>query len=412
MNMNTKARYLAFALALAPLTLFAACKGAPAGSSSGDSVAKDAPLTPLVTAAGLPVRQFYLHTELEPGKAIDTEETFSLDGVEDGHLFQTGVDVVRSRLSVKEADGSMNVITPRAAVYVEPNVFASPFLRALCATEVTVIDRGKAPTGHAYSYDTKAGSRLLCWVNVTSGAKNVWQEIEVASSVDDPNHDMFWSFALTGSRTEPTFDVVYAEDAEWQPQYFHAVGRTEREKGFERTIAVGPDRKASLAQLVDGEFPDFTILQSRRPPGADACQHQCGMVWDGSSWHACGGCASGEACIAGQCRAGKTCKPLTRAQACDAMACGKYSDGCGGQIDCGDSCPAGTVCGADGTFRRCGRRMSAKTADEIRGAYGDTKRQLCGVFADPATASTVDLGGCPDSDQTCAGNLCSPLRSP
>jgi len=384
-----------------------ACKGSPAPPPAEQHVAKDEALPALAKVDGLPVRHLYLQQDLEPNKAIDTGEAFALDGVVGGALVQTGKDAARAQFSVRELDGTTHLITRRAGSYVEPNLFMSPSLRALCATEVTLIDRGPAPIGHAYAYDTKAGSRLLCWVNAADASKDQWEEIEIASTVATEPHDMIWSFALTGSRSEPTFDVVYAQDAEWTPQYFHAIGRQEREKGFERTIRV-TGGKASLETLVDGEFPDFSILQARSLPGANACSGQCGSVWDGRSWHECGGCGSGEACVGGVCQAGKKCTPLTKEKACDALACGKYSDGCGGRVDCGDTCQGGLTCGADGTFRRCGKRLHPKTVDEVRAMYGDKDNQLCGVFLDPETGSNPDLGACQSPEHACVKNLCLP----
>ncbi len=67
---------------------------------------------------------------------------------------------------------------------------------------------------------------------------------------------MFWSFALVGDRNVPIFDVVYAQDAEWQPSYFHSIGRHDREKGFQRTVSIASGAPA-LAEVVDGDFPDF-----------------------------------------------------------------------------------------------------------------------------------------------------------
>lgn len=288
---------------VALLAVLTGCKGSGGGTAPESKNQDPNTLPALAIQNGLPVRQFFLHTAFGNGEQRPTGVVFTAD-VDDGEVVEIGKDALRAQLGVKERDGSLSVVTPRAAVYRDINLVKTPLLRALCATVVTAIDRGPSAKGHAYSYDTSKGSRLTCWVNGASGAKNAWAEIEIASSVDAGEHDMFWSFALSGSRTEPKFDVVYAQDAEWQPGYFHSIGRKDREKGFERTVELASNAPA-LRDLVDGEFPDFGALQARRFGRGNAiCDGRCGWVWDGMSWIDC----SANACGGGQvCK--KACAP-------------------------------------------------------------------------------------------------------
>ncbi len=384
------------------LSILAALALPVLGCKSSNGAPSDSP-PPIAKAPGLPARQFFLHVPFGPGEQRPSGIVFSRD-VDDGEIWEIGVDAVRAKLSVKEQDGSFSVVTSRPAIYREIETIATPSLRATCATEVEAIDRGRSVVGNAYAYDTTKGSRLVCWTNLTKDPKTVWREIEVASTRGEADKDMLWSFAMTGARSAPEVDVVYARDAEWGPQFFHGVGRREREKGFERTISVASGAPA-LAALFDGDFPDFAALQAAQL-GRGFCTDRCGWAWDGASWQSCGNtCGAGEACVKGFCQANATCTPLTKEQVCDGNACGQYSDGCGGRIDCGDPCAAQQkVCGAGGVYRRCGKRLEPLTPDEVRKKHGDTGSALCGVFTDPL-ASDVDLGGCTDG-KACVDNLC------
>jgi hypothetical protein len=85
----------------------------------------------------------------------------------------------------------------------------------------------------------------------------------------------------------------------------------------------------------------------------------CGTVGDGCGGTLpCGDCPAGMTCGAGG-RPG-VCAPTpgtcTRI-ACDHMGgryCGTIGDGCGGQLECGDTCPTGQTCGGGGAAGVCG----------------------------------------------------------
>jgi hypothetical protein len=76
----------------------------------------------------------------------------------------------------------------------------------------------------------------------------------------------------------------------------------------------------------------------------------CGTVSDGCGGVVtCGGtCPTGQACVNNVCG---PCVPRTCAQL--GATCGMVGDGCGGVNDCGP-CPSGQTCGGGGTPNRCG----------------------------------------------------------
>jgi hypothetical protein len=65
----------------------------------------------------------------------------------------------------------------------------------------------------------------------------------------------------------------------------------------------------------------------------------------------------------GSTSSGKTCTPV----ACSAQGknCGNMSDGCGGTLDCGSSCPAGQSCGGGGQPNVCGTSSGTSSATSI-----------------------------------------------
>ncbi len=78
---------------------------------------------------------------------------------------------------------------------------------------------------------------------------------------------------------------------------------------------------------------------------------------------------------------------------CMPDSCGKISDGCGGIIDCGMSCPAGQTCGGGGTASVCGSSCVPTTCTAL--GYN------CGIQGD-GCGNTLDCGMCTMPD-TCGG---------
>jgi hypothetical protein len=137
----------------------------------------------------------------------------------------------------------------------------------------------------------------------------------------------------------------------------------------------------------------------------------CGKVGDGCGRSLdCGDkCSSlkvGWVCdtATSSCKGGTDCKKL----ACDGgpgvRYCGKVGDGCGGTVDCGDTCStlrAGWVC--DGSEGLCaGGPSCVKTACTVVGGG-----QYCGDIGD-GCGGTLHCGDCPGSG-TCTNNVCPVL---
>jgi hypothetical protein len=87
-------------------------------------------------------------------------------------------------------------------------------------------------------------------------------------------------------------------------------------------------------------------------------------------------------------RAKLGCQPTT----CAAVGanCGTISDGCGFTLDCGDSCPAGQVCGGGGQSNVCGCKTCGPNS--------------CGTMSD-GCGGTIACGTC-GVGQVCSGNQC------
>lgn len=96
-----------------------------------------------------------------------------------------------------------------------------------------------------------------------------------------------------------------------------------------------PPETCGNDRLDEGEVCDGTLL------GGETCQSVLG--WEGSL-----ACAA--SCLEFD-TSGCTCRPRT----CDPMACGTMDDGCGGTLDCGETCIGTLTCGGAGQAGRCGQ---------------------------------------------------------
>ncbi len=145
-----------------------------------------------------------------------------------------------------------------------------------------------------------------------------------------------------------------------------------------------------------GGAPDCKPITCDSPGG-----RFCGKIGDGcGKMLDCGSCpGAGEVCggagTANLCAGGAGCTPLT----CDVMGgrfCGKFGDGCGKMLDCGD-CPGGGVCGGAGTANVCagGTGCTPISCQQPTGKY-------CGQLGD-GCGKTIDCGGCSGID-TCGGS--------
>ena len=137
----------------------------------------------------------------------------------------------------------------------------------------------------------------------------------------------------------------------------------------------------------------------------------CGKVGDGCGRGIdCGdNCASlqpGWVCNAAtnSCVGGADCKKLVCDGESNARYCGKVGDGCGGTVDCGDTCSAfraGWVC--DTSQGLCaGGPSCVRTACTVAGGG-----QYCGDIGD-GCGGTLHCGDCPGSG-TCSNNVCPGL---
>ena len=134
----------------------------------------------------------------------------------------------------------------------------------------------------------------------------------------------------------------------------------------------------------------------------------CGKVGDGCGrgidcGDNCAGLKSGWVCdtATNACVGGPGCKPLACDGTPNARYCGKVGDGCGGTVDCGDTCDAfkaGWVC--DTTQGLCGGGPSCVRATCTAAGGG----QYCGDIGD-GCGGTLHCGNCPGSG-TCSGNIC------
>ena len=83
----------------------------------------------------------------------------------------------------------------------------------------------------------------------------------------------------------------------------------------------------------------------------------------------------------------KTCTDL-------AADCGVLNDGCGGVVECGNTCPTGQTCGGLGTVGKCGvPPCTAKTCAQLGVQCGPTGDGCGGLIADCGTCATGTCGG-------------------
>ena len=158
------------------------------------------------------------------------------------------------------------------------------------------------------------------------------------------------------------------------------------------------------------------------PVTACPAGQNCGSIGDG-----CGGlvqCGSGAGCTAPDfCGGGgfNVCGSIAgfdggsscMAASCNSLGytCGAAGDGCGGSLDCGDTCPGTQFCGGGG-FNKCG---GSTTGDSGAGCVSATCKSLgytCG-YASDGCGNLLDCGGptaC-TAPQFCGGggfDVCGP----
>jgi len=130
-----------------------------------------------------------------------------------------------------------------------------------------------------------------------------------------------------------------------------------------------------------------------------ACASKCGIVSDGCvSVYDCGNsCPQGEICgangVANVCGV-EECVPAS----CESLnaSCGQIDDGCGGTLYC-PLCSSGT-CGGGGTPYECGSPTCTPPSQQIACANAGAN---CGLQSN-GCSGTVDCGTCP-SGQSCGG---------
>jgi hypothetical protein len=107
------------------------------------------------------------------------------------------------------------------------------------------------------------------------------------------------------------------------------------------------------------------------------------------------GCATGAFCISGTC-----CKPATAAVACQGRTCGTVSDGCGGTITCGPTCPCLTQAQACGTTLSCGTVSN--------GCGGTVSCGTCAAGFSCSGGQCVKVRACPAGLVNCGGECVKP----
>src|SRR5207237_346544 len=135
----------------------------------------------------------------------------------------------------------------------------------------------------------------------------------------------------------------------------------------------------------------------------------CGIVGDGCGGQMdCGGCAGAQTCggdgvpnLCGSAPDSGACTP-TLCTTPNGKYCGVVGDGCGGQLDCG-GCSGGLTCGGAGTPNVCGAAPDSGACTPI--SCTQTNGQYCGVIGN-------GCGGSVDCGNTCpAGQVCG-ARTP
>jgi hypothetical protein len=360
----------------------------------------------------MPVRGFFQLASHSAGQSFDIDA-----------MVVPGTDVVDAKLvgiagangtfdlAIDEASGVRVPLTTTAAHHVRAMSGETQQLRITCATHVTGIYRGPGARGDVYEYDKTQGSVIECWTSLPG--TTTWTPLAIAPADSTTPMPAFWVFAMVEGDTPDTLDISYLKDSQWEPQNLVSFGRPSTDRMFLRTIVM-QGSVATLGGLVDDDYPNM-LAASENLTHESCMPGQCGYVWLGTSWQFCGGCDTGT-CNRGTCSTG-TCVPKAMSDLCkDAeegeKACGQRYDGCSSLVNC-DPCAAGTQCGAEGDLLHCGSWPQPRTPASLRAAYQDKLSQLCGVFNDSVTGTTVDLGTtCPKPTQSCVSNLCVPTDYP
>ena len=164
-----------------------------------------------------------------------------------------------------------------------------------------------------------------------------------------------------------------------------------------------PDGALPDGALPDGALPDGSAADAGAPPpptcgnGALDEGERCDAeLLGGASCESEVG-AGGTLACAGNCLDFDTsgCECLPRS--CDALECGEVDDGCGGTMDCGQSCPGALSCGGAGVAGRCGQPCgdcpagSACDADGVCAGFDSTDLTI--AFALSTVSFAVTPGG-------------------
>jgi hypothetical protein len=164
-------------------------------------------------------------------------------------------------------------------------------------------------------------------------------------------------------------------------------------------IFVGPGGSSGVGVVIPDGGPDSGPTTCA---GAITCKGQgldCGETGDG-----CGGilmcgdtCPAGMICGGGG-KANVCAKPPCSALTCTALGftCGMQGDGCGSTLDCG-TCTAPESCGGGGTANACGQSDAGPCVPATCTSLGAT----CGTQGD-GCGMTLDCGTCA-AGQTCGG---------
>jgi hypothetical protein len=125
-------------------------------------------------------------------------------------------------------------------------------------------------------------------------------------------------------------------------------------------------------------------------PAGDGCggQLDCGQTCP-TPGDTCGGGGQSGVCGHGTMCMPKTCQQL-------GINCGPAGDGCGGQLDCGSTCPAGQTCGGGGQSGVCGAPPCTPTTCAAQGAN-------CGAIADGCNG-ILQCGTC-SGGQVCGASM-------
>jgi hypothetical protein len=134
---------------------------------------------------------------------------------------------------------------------------------------------------------------------------------------------------------------------------------------------------------------------------------ECGSAWNGcgnpsqeNNQLNCADCAGDMICNDNYNICERDCTPGAAEDICfqafadQGVECGWISDGCGGLVNCGDTCPPGEACGVRGVANRCAK-PERQLECEVAG-------RECGTW-DSTCEGTINCGTCPP-EKVCRAN--------